>query len=329
MLKNIVFGGSGFIGTNLCSYLGLENCIVVDDNPPQLVGTKYYEWGTATTEWASQLKKDDDVHFYVLQSRKIPMFGGRGKSTYDNLISLVATYNIIKYTQEGLYSEPPKSIKVFYASTSDVYGPFFSQDAREVQFLSLGDPSSSRWSYAATKIAGEHLFLGLMEDYNIPVVIGRIFSSYGPYGNIIEPWKAGITQVLLCKAIRNEIVTIYGDGNQQRSYIYIEDLLDAMGGLMNSDHTGVFNLCSDDEPITMNQLAELVGKIHGSDLHIEHKPYEDIKQTKYADIRYKKGNNGKLKSIIKWNQRVGLPTGLKLAYEHLLSRVNAQSSSCN
>jgi nucleoside-diphosphate-sugar epimerase len=313
---NIVTGGSGFIGTNLLIERG--GGLVVDHHEPRAPNCTrvyYQDLMTSPSEWIS---KDDQVRVYFLQSRKIPMYGGRLENTANNLSGLLSAVELAKSIHHN-----GNEISVFYASTSDVYGNVGLPPNREIDNVSLGDPSSARWSYGACKIVGEHLFLGLMEKYDIPVTVGRIFSSYGPYGNMKEFWKAGIQQVLLCNAILGKKTTIYGDGRQTRTYIYIDDLIKAINHLMDNNAVGVFNLCSNGPVVSMRQLAELVQNIHGDTLDIEYKSYESIRETKYQDVINKHGSNVKLKDAVPgWEPLVELERGLHMTYLWLEKELN-------
>lgn len=315
MLKNIITGGSGFIGTHLLNHLG--GGIVIDHHAPKAPNSTRVYFEDIIFSPNEFLDRHDVVHLYILQSRKIPMFGGRAESTSSNLHGLLMASHLAKAIHFN-----GNEVKIFYASTSDVYGNPNPAGSREIDFVSLGDPSSSRWSYGACKIVGEHLFLGLMEELKIPVVVGRIFSAYGPYGNLKEPWKAGILQVLIHNAIKNEITTIYGDGSQKRSFLYIDDLIKALDMLMNGNFTGVYNICSDDEPQSVNYFINLVSRIHRDSLAIEYKGYEEIKQTKYSDVQNKRGNNNKLKEATGWSPTVNIEDGIKLTYQYVLEELS-------
>ena len=314
MKINVLIGGAGFIGKNLKKELIYkdEKTIIVDRN-----SKKYQEIYPDMFGWTWEVDFGDTVHVYVLQSNKIPMYGGRFLSTEDNLEALLDVVSCIKYLKEcGCI------LKVFYASTSDVYGNASNgSERRELDTVSLGDPTSPRWSYGACKIVGEHLFLGLMEEYKIPVIVGRIFSSYGPYGNLEDPWKAGVQQVFIYNAIKGIKTKIHGNGMQTRTYVYIDDLIRAMMMLMNSDSTGVFNLCSNMIPVNMINLLGCVSVVHGSKLDYELIPYEDVHRTKYDDVMNKVGNNRRLIAATGWCEKTSFIEGLKKTYNWVKENV--------
>src|SRR5213075_974270 len=147
----------------------------------------------------------------------------------------------VKTTEMVLAAACKKRKKVFVASTSEVYGKSVAVPFREDGDLVLGATSRGRWSYASSKAIDEFLAIAYWRERRCPTVIGRCFNTVGPrqtghYGMVVPRFVQ--------QALREEPLTVYGDGRQTRCFTHVADGVRAMIGLMDADHTvgEVYNL---------------------------------------------------------------------------------------
>ena len=152
--------------------------------------------------------------------------------------------------------------KVFITSTSEIYGNHMEHTLAEDDNRVMGSVKKRRWAYACSKTLDEFLALAYFDEKKLPVVIGRLFNTVGPrqtgqYGMVLPNF---VQSALLGKPI-----TVYGDGDQTRSFTHVRDVVEAITGLMSEPTAegDVFNVGNDKE-VTINELAEKVKKMTGS-----------------------------------------------------------------
>jgi UDP-glucose 4-epimerase len=194
--------------------------------------------------------------------------------------------------------------KVFVTSTSEVYGNHMEHTLSEDDNRLMGSVKKRRWAYACSKTLDEFLALAYFDEKKLPVVIGRLFNTVGPrqtgqYGMVLPTF---VQSALLGKPI-----TVYGDGNQTRSFSHIRDVVDAVTGLMSEPAAegDVFNVGNDKE-VTINELAEKVKKMTGSSSTIDHVPYEKAYGPGFEDMRRRCPNIEKIQKLIGFRPKYDL-----------------------
>jgi len=194
--------------------------------------------------------------------------------------------------------------KVFVTSTSEVYGNHMEHTLSEDDNRLMGSVKKRRWAYACSKTLDEFLALAYFDEKKLPVVIGRLFNTVGPrqtgqYGMVLPTF---VQSALLGKPI-----TVYGDGNQTRSFSHIRDVVDAVTGLMSEPAAegDVFNIGNDKE-VTINELAEKVKKMAGSSSTIDHVPYEKAYGPGFEDMRRRCPNIEKIQKLIGFKPKYDL-----------------------
>jgi UDP-glucose 4-epimerase len=173
--------------------------------------------------------------------------------------------------------------QVVIASSSEVYGHTDESILREDQDLVVSPRVGTRWNYSVSKIADEALGLSYARRFGIPVMVARFFNTTGPrqsgrYGMVLPRF--------IEQAVRGEPITVFGSGDQTRSFCDVRDTvvaLDALAGQANSD--GLVVNVGNDREISMNALAELVRERAGSQSPIEHQPYRQAYGEDFEDIR--------------------------------------------
>jgi UDP-glucose 4-epimerase len=153
-------------------------------------------------------------------------------------------------------------------STSEVFGPMAFRVSEEMQTVS-GSAGEGRWTYAVSKLAGEHLAHAYYNQYKLPVVTVRPFNVYGP-GQTGE----GAIQIFIKKALKNEDITIHGDGAQIRAWCYVDDFVDCLFRCIeNPNAVGhSFNIGNARAVITILGLAQTVCRVLKSESKINFVP---------------------------------------------------------
>ena len=204
--------------------------------------------------------------------------------------------------------------KILQASTSEVYGDPTVHPQPEDYWGNV-NPIGPRSCYDEGKRCAETLFFDYRRQHKLRIKVARIFNTYGPR---MHPNDGRVVSNFIVQALRNEDITVYGDGSQTRSFCYVDDLVDGLIRLMETadDVVGPINLGNPEE-FTIRQLAELVIDITGSTSKIVHRPLptDDPKQRK-PDI-------SKAQELLDWRPMVPLREGLTktIAYfEKLLAK---------
>ncbi len=186
--------------------------------------------------------------------------------------------------------------KVFIASTSEVYGKHVEHNLSEDDNRVMGTVKKRRWAYACSKTLDEFLALAYFDEKKLPVVIGRLFNTVGPrqtgqYGMVLPTF---VQAALLGKPI-----TVYGDGTQSRSFTHVYDVVDAITKLMDEPAAegDVFNVGNEAE-VSINDLAQKVKEMTGSDSEIEHIPYEKAYGPGFEDMERRCPNIDKIKNLV-------------------------------
>ncbi len=199
--------------------------------------------------------------------------------------------------------------KVIIASTSEVYGKHFHAPLVETDNIIYGPSSKFRWSYAASKLMDEFTALAYFRTKGLKVIITRLFNTVGPrqtgaYGMVIPRF--------VDQALKNKPITVYGDGKQTRTFIYVKDVVQALMSLMeNDDAVGeVFNVGGTGE-ISILDLAQKIINATGSKSAIELIPYEEAFEKDFEDMQRRVPSIEKIKNLIGFVPKTDLDTILK------------------
>ena len=197
--------------------------------------------------------------------------------------------------------------KVLQASTSEVYGDPSMHPQRE-EYWGNVNPVGPRSCYDEGKRCAETLFFDYHRQYGLDIRVARIFNTYGPR---MHPSDGRVVSNFIMQALKNEPITLYGDGSQTRSFCYVEDLIGGLTALMEApDVTGPINLGNPRE-FTIRQLAELVVEITGTRSKITYQPLpQDDPIQRCPDI-------SKARQLLDWAPAIELEEGLKRTIAHL------------
>jgi len=200
--------------------------------------------------------------------------------------------------------------KILIASSSEVYGKNENVPFHEDDDIVLGSTRLSRWSYACGKAIDEFLGLAFYQQYGLGVVIGRFFNTIGPrqtgrYGMVVPRFVQ--------RALKNEPVLIYGTGRQRRCFCYVEDLVDAVIGLMNSEEAmgKVYNIGSVEET-TIEGLADKIIEMTGSKSKKKFISYEQAYGRPIEDMIRRVPSLERIKKTIGWTPKTDLTEMLRV-----------------
>ncbi|WP_321491141.1 UDP-glucuronic acid decarboxylase family protein [uncultured Hyphomonas sp.] len=202
--------------------------------------------------------------------------------------------------------------KILQASTSEVYGDPEMHPQRE-EYWGNVNPIGLRSCYDEGKRCAETLFFDYHRQHNVKIKVARIFNTYGPR---MHPNDGRVVSNFIVQALRGEDITLYGDGQQTRSFCFVSDLVDGLIRLMNSedDVTGPINLGNPGE-FTMRQLAEAVLELTGSTSQIVNRPLPS------DDPRQRQPDISKAKAALNWEPTIPLAEGLKPTIEYFRNEI--------
>lgn len=309
MSKYIVLGGAGFLGSNLCRKLLDDGHIVlcVDDlstgsldNIKELNEHKNFEF--LKHDLTKSFFPDSADAIFNLASPASPVH-----YQYNPIRTLkmgtLAIYNIL-----GMATR--LKIPVLQASTSEVYGSPTEHPQKESYWGNV-NPIGPRSCYDEGKRVAESLCKSY-EIYNgTQVRIARIFNTYGPYMSSVD---GRVISNFITQALKNEAITVYGDGKQTRSFCYVSDLVEGLIKLMHSDYSNPVNLGNPTE-LSILEIAEEIVKKTGSFSEIAFKdlPIDDPPKRR-PDITL-------AKQILDWKPVVDLESGLEKTISFLKAKV--------
>lgn len=318
MLKALVTGGAGFIGSHLTDALLArgDEVVVLDD------------LSTGSRDNLAHLAKEPRLRFVegsVLDQELVERLVG-GCNVVFHLAAAVGVRWILDHplrsletnvrgTEHVLRAACQSGSKVVLASTSEVYGKNDRDALSEDDDRVLGSSRLSRWFYSSAKAIDESFALAYWQERGLPVVIVRFFNTIGPrqsgrYGMVVPRFVR--------QALRDEPVTVYGDGSQTRCFTYVDDTVRAVLALAEAPEAvgEVFNVGQPRE-ISILDLARKVIELTGSRSSIRLVPYHEAYGNGFEDMRRRVPDTSKLRRVTGFQPRVSLDEALRriIAYE--------------
>lgn len=232
-----------------------------------------------------------------------------------------ATINLnVLETMKNLRLEKMGShTKVFYSGSACMYPRHNQLDPENPNLVeSSAYPADPDSEYGWEKLFSERLYLSYNRNYGIPVAIARYHNIYGPYGTFQggrEKAPAAICRKIALLPEDGGEIEVWGDGNQTRSFLYIDDCISATLELMRSDFQEPINIGSD-EMVSINNLVEKIAVISGKAVSTRHKIDAPI------GVRGRNSDNSLIRKVLGWNYDVSLDQGLSLTYDWISSRVD-------
>jgi len=297
----LITGGAGFIGSHLCERLLSEgNEVVCLDN--FFTGRKANILHLLDNKNFELVRHDvtEPIMFEVDQIYNLACPASPVHYQY-NPVKTVKTSVMGMINMLGLAKRV--KARILQASTSEVYGDPLIHPQTEDYFGNV-NPIGLRSCYDEGKRVAETLMMDYNRQNDVDTRIVRIFNTYGE--RMLEN-DGRVVSNFIVQALRGQELTVYGDGNQTRSFCYVSDLVDGIIRLMNAEADGIHlpvNLGNPGE-FTMNELAEEVAKATGKDIKIKHLPLP------LDDPKQRKPNIERAKKLLNWEPKVPLAEGLK------------------
>ena len=309
MKKALITGGAGFIGRNLCKRLLLQGYKVI------AVDNLY----TGNLKNIEEFRENKNFEF-INHDITIPL-----KIEVDEIYNLACPASPIHYQKDPIFTfktsvmgtlnmlelARASNAKILHASTSEVYGDPLQHPQKESYWGNV-NPIGIRSCYDEGKRAAECLCADYFRAFNIDIKIIRIFNTYGPF---MDPKDGRVVSNFIVSAIKNEDITIYGDGKQTRSFQYVSDLIEGIVAYMNPNEIfiGPINLGNPDE-FTILELAEKIKYLipkSKSNLTFNPLPEDDPKSRRpNIDLASEK---------LSWSPKIPLEEGLKKTIKYFKS----------
>ena len=308
-MRILITGGAGFLGSHLCDKLLAQghDIICLDNlftgskaNIAHLLGNPNFEF--VRHDVIDPFKYEVDQIYNLACPASPPHYQFNPiKTTKTSVMGAINCLGLAKRVKA----------RVFQASTSEVYGDPAVHPQPESYWGNV-NPIGRRSCYDEGKRVAETLFFDYHRENKVDIRIVRIFNTYGPR---MHPNDGRVVSNFIVQALKGENITVYGDGQQTRSFCYVDDLLEGFVRLMAQAETvGPVNIGNPGE-FTMLELAENVLKLTKSKSKIIHKPLpaDDPKQRK-PDITL-------AKKYLKWEPKVPLAEGLKKTIAYFKTKV--------
>ena len=304
----LITGAAGFLGSHLCDrfikegfhVIGMDNFITGDKkNVSHLSGNSNFEF----------VEHDVTKHISIEGNLKYILHFASPASPIDYLkipiqtlkVSSLGTHNLL-----GLAKN--KNARILIASTSEVYGDPRVHPQTEDYWGNV-NPIGPRGCYDEAKRFAEALTMAYHTCHKLETRIARIFNTYGPRMRLND---GRALPAFIGQALRGEDLTVFGDGNQTRSFCYVDDLVDGIYRLLLSDYSLPVNIDNPHE-ITIKEFGEEIIKLTGTKQKIIYKalPQDDPKQ-RQPDISL-------AKKLLGWEPKVNRAEGLKITYTYFKS----------
>ena len=299
-MRVFITGGAGFIGSHLADhYVTAGHEVTLLDNfstgsqtnIAHLEGTlKTVDGDIRNIELIESLTQDSDLVLHMAAALGVntilesPLESMSTNITGSEVVLLAAA----KYNK-----------RIIIASTSEIYGKNPKQPLSETDDRVVGAPQKIRWTYSDAKAIEEAMAFALHQEKKLAVTTVRLFNTVGPrqtgrYGMVVPRFVQA--------ALKNDPVTIYGDGTQSRVFCHVADAVKAIATIANTSLTigDVYNVGGTGE-VTIKELAEKVIAVTGSKSTITYTPYSDAYPAGFEDIQRRVPDISKIKSAIGWS----------------------------
>ena len=334
--KALVLGGGGFIGNHMVTRLKLEGFWVraVDLKHPEFSGSQADEFqigdlrSPQIVEQSLKLNTFNDDPFDEIYQFAADMGGAGFVFTGENDADIMHNSSLINLnvldSLRQIYNKSDAEVKrpkIFYSSSACMYPEHNQMDPDNPKCdEESAYPAAPDSEYGWEKLFSERLFLAFNRNFGIRVAIARFHNIYGPLGT----WEGGREKApaAICRKVASVIpgdgIEVWGDGKQTRSFLYIDDCIEAVRRLMNNDNfIGPVNIGSE-EMVTINQLVQEIGKIAGKKFSVNHIPGP-------LGVRGRNSDNTLIRSVLEWDYEWSLEDGLKTTYAWIEEQIQSKN----
>jgi UDP-glucose 4-epimerase len=299
-MRVFITGGAGFIGSHLADhYVNAGHTVTLLDNfsTGSQSNIAHLE-GKVTTvdgdirnvDLIDLLTKDSDLVLHMAAALGVNTIL---ESPLESMSTNIAGSEVV------LNAAAKHNKRIIIASTSEIYGKNPKQPLSETDDRIVGAPQKIRWTYSDAKAIEEAMAYALHQEQHLPVTTVRLFNTVGPrqtgrYGMVVPRFVHA--------ALKNEPITIYGDGKQSRVFCHVLDAVQAIATMASTDSTigDVYNVGGTGE-VTIKQLAEQVLSVTGSKSEITYTTYSDAYPAGFEDIQRRVPNITKVNGAIGWS----------------------------
>lgn len=325
MKRALVLGGGGFIGGHMVRYLKDKSYWVTS------VDIQYDEYSDVSDYFIIANLTNQDVvkeiiHFHGEPYDEIYQFaadmGGAGyiftgendaNVMYNSsIINLNVLNELVKFN-----ADKTKKSKIFYSSSACIYPEHNQLDPDNPNCEeSSAYPANPDSEYGWEKLFSERLYLSFSRNHSVPVRIARYHNIFGPHGT----WKGGREKspAAICRKVAEAndggSIEIWGDGTQTRSFLYVDECVEATYRLMQSDFSGPVNIGSE-EMVTINDLVDIVCEVAGKKL-------TKIHVDGPLGVRGRNSHNDLIRKELQWNYSMTLKDGISKTYEWINTQVH-------
>ena len=318
MKRALVLGGGGFIGSHMVKRLKDEGYWVTSVD----LKTPSYSQSRADEFIVGDLRNSDFVDSVIDGFDEVYQFaadmGGAGyifTGEHDaDVMHNSASINL--NVLNSLKNKSPKT-KIFYSSSACIYPEHNQMDPNNPNCEeSSAYPANPDSEYGWEKLFSERLYFSFYRNYGIEVRVARYHNIFGPEGT----WNGGKEKApaAICRKVAlasdGDSIEIWGDGEQTRSFLFIDECIEATRRLMDSDFIGPVNIGSE-EMISINGLVDLAASIDGKNLIKSH-------ILGPTGVRGRNSNNNLIKEKLNWNYSLPLSEGIKKTYNWIVEKIN-------
>jgi len=300
MMKILVTGGAGFLGSHLCERLlkAGKDVLCVDNF---FTGTKQNIVHLLHSPYFELLRHDVTFPLYV-EVDQIYNLACPASPTHYQFDPVQTTKTSVHGAINMLGLAKRLKARILQASTSEVYGDPEVHPQPE-SYWGRVNPIGGRSCYDEGKRCAETLFFDYHRQHKLDIKVARIFNTYGPR---MHPNDGRVVSNFIVQSLRGEPITVYGDGKQTRSFCYVDDLVEGLTRMMESDRgfSGPVNLGNPEE-FSMLELAQRIIHLTKSKSRIQFKPLPQ------DDPRQRRPDIDLARKQLKWKPKVNLDDGLK------------------
>ena len=319
--KALIMGAGGFIGSHMVSRLNQEGYMTlgVDIKNPEFSDSDAHEFYlldlTEKTNIDKILVEHEDIT--EIYQYAADMGGAGFIFTGDNDADIMHNSSLINLNllRSLIENYSKKLPKVFYSSSACIY-PEEIQESPDNPGLKESDayPANPDSEYGWEKLFSERLYLSYMKNYKMDIKIARFHNIYGPNGT----WDGGREKApaAMCRKVaetKDGTIEVWGDGKQTRSFLFINDCIEATRRLMNSQVFEPINIGSE-EMVSINQLVEIVSKIANKKIKINHIDGP-------LGVRGRNSENSLVREVLNWDYEYSLEDGIKITYEWISKQI--------
>ncbi len=303
--KILVTGGAGFLGRHLCqALLDMGHTVIALDNLMTSSEKNIQEFFANPRFSFIQHDIIDPIDLTVdwIFNFACPASPPRYQKDpiHTTKTNVLGALNMLELARRN-------NARIMQASTSEVYGDPLQHPQKESYWGNV-NCTGPRACYDEGKRCAESLFFDYKRMYNTDIKVIRIFNTYGPY---MDPEDGRVVSNFIIQALKNEPITMYGDGTQTRSFCYVSDLIAGILAMMQTDTTitGPINLGNNHE-FTLLQLADMITFLTGTNVERRFKPLPQDDPTR------RKPDLTLAKNLLGWQPTVGLQDGLKKTIDY-------------